>query len=292
MLFFGTAVRPALPGYRNCRRHPRGSSIVAVTDILELFGSSPELAVVLLAAAAAAGWVDAVVGGGGLLLIPTMLIAFPGAAPATALGTNKLAAACGTATAAVTYLRRTEVPRRFLAAACAVALVCAGLGALAATAIATSWMRPLVMVLLLAVGLWVAVRPAFGAGHATPLHRAGIVAGLAAAAAIAFYDGIFGPGTGTFLIIAFTALVTGDFLRSAAMAKGVNLATNVGALAVFAATGHVVWLLGAALAVANIIGAQVGARMALSRGSGFVRVVLLVVVVIMVGKLGFDMWVA
>ena len=89
--------------------------------------------------------------------------------------------------------------------------------------------------------------------------------------------------------MAFTALVTGDFLRSAAMSKVVNLSTNIGALVVFGLGGHIVWLLALALAIANVIGAQVGARMAINRGSGFVRVVLLVVVVAMVGKLAYDM---
>lgn len=261
-----------------------------MTDFATLLSDSPLLAAALVAAAGFAGWIDAVVGGGGLVLIPVLLMAFPAAAPATALGTNKSVAVWGTLSASITYLRRTRnVPVRFLAAAVPVAAVCAGLGALAASAISTEWMRPMVLVLLLAVGAWVALRPGFGAGHASPLRRTGIVAGLAAAAAISFYDGIFGPGTGTFLIMAFTALVTGDFLRSAAMAKVVNLATNIGSIVVFALGGHVVWLLALVLAVANVVGAQIGARMAISRGSGFVRIVLLVVVVGMVGKLAFDM---
>jgi len=261
-----------------------------VTDFLILLSDRPVLAGVLLVVAAFAGWIDAVVGGGGLVLIPVLLVAFPAAAPATALGTNKAVAVWGTLSASVSYLRRTRgIPVRFLAMAVPIAAVCAGLGALAASAVSKDWMRPMVLVLLLAVGIWVALRPGFGSGHASTLRRSGVIAGLVAAAAIAFYDGIFGPGTGTFLIMAFTALVTGDFLRSAAMAKVVNLATNIGSIAVFAAGGHVVWLLAIALAVANVIGAQIGARMAISRGSGFVRIVLLVAVVAMVGKLGYDM---
>lgn len=262
---------------------------IPVTDFATLLTDNPGLAVALIVAAGFAGWIDAVVGGGGLVLIPVLLIAFPNAVPATALGTNKAVAVWGTLSASITYLRRTRVPLKFLAAAVPIALVFSGLGAAAAAAISTDWMRPMVLVLLLAVGLWVALRPGFGSGDATPLRRAGVAGGLCAAGAISFYDGIFGPGTGTFLIMAFTALVTGDFLRSAAMSKVVNLATNIGALLVFGAGGHIVWLLALVLAIANVIGAQVGARMAINRGSGFVRIVLLVVVVAMVGKLAYDM---
>lgn len=261
-----------------------------MTTFPELLSSDPTTAVLLLVAALCAGWIDAVVGGGGLVLIPTLLLAFPAAAPATAIGTTKVVSASGTASAAITYLRNTVVPRKILAGAVAIAFVCAGAGALAATAISTEWMRPIVLVLLLAVGTWVALRPSFGGGTAKAHTKFGVIAGLGAAAVIAFYDGIFGPGTGTFLIMAFTALVTGDFLRSAAMAKVVNLSTNLGALTVFAVTGHVVWLLGLVLALANIVGSQVGARIALSRGSGFVRAVLLIVVVAMVMRMGWDIW--
>ena len=248
----------------------------------------PGTVALLLGAAGVAGWIDAVVGGGGLVLIPVMLLAMPGAAPATALGTNKFTAVWGTASASISFLRSTRVPRRFLYAAVPLALAGSAAGAGAAALISTEWMRPIVLVLLLAVGLWVTLRKDFGGGGRTPSRRTARL-GLLAAGGIAFYDGIFGPGTGTFLIMAFTALVTGDFLRSAAMAKVVNLATNIGALCVFAAGGHVVWWLGGMLAVANVAGALLGARTAIGRGSGFVRIALLVVVVVMVGKLGWEM---
>ena len=248
----------------------------------------PQIVAMLLGAAGFAGWIDAVVGGGGLVLIPVLLLAMPGIAPATALGTNKFTAVWGTLSAAFTFLRRTDVPRDFLLRAVPVALVCSGLGAAAAALISTEWMRPIVLLLLLSVGVWVTLRKDFGSGDRRPANAGRARLGLVAAAAIAFYDGIFGPGTGTFLIMAFTALVTGDFLRSAAMSKVVNSATNIGALVVFAAGGHIIFALGAALAVANVAGAQLGARMAIDRGSGFVRIALLAVVVVMVAKLGWE----
>ena len=147
---------------------------------------------------------------------------------------------------------------------------------------------------LLAVALFVVLRPRLGT-VAVPARRTRVrvVAAVGVAGVgIALYDGLIGPGTGTFLVVAFTALVGADFLHGSAMAKVVNAGTNLGALVVFAATGHVWWWLGLAMAVCNVVGAAVGARMALRRGAGFVRVVLLVVVVALVARLGYDQWLA
>ncbi|MDH2424451.1 TSUP family transporter [Sphaerisporangium sp. TRM90804] len=246
--------------------------------------------VMLVVAALAAGWVDAVVGGGGLLMIPALLIVLPQIPPATALGTNKLTAITGTATAAVTYARRTRPDRSVAVPAAALAVPSAGLGALSASSVPAEWFRGLVIVLLLAVALFVTLRPSFGAlprADGVSRRRRLAVIGLGGCA-IGFYDGVFGPGTGTFLIILFTSFLSMEFLQSSALAKVVNVGTNLGALIVFAAQGHVLWLLGAAMAVANVTGAVLGARTALRRGSGFVRIVLLVVVTATVLKLGYD----
>lgn len=248
----------------------------------------------LLAAAAMAGWVDAVVGGGGLLLLPALLVAAPGLPVATALGTNKLAAIFGTSTAAVTYARRTKVDWRVAGPAAGLAVFSAGVGAALAGAVPASAYRPVVLVVLVAVAVFVLARPRLGVvgvpAKRTPVRVAVVIA--VAGVGIALYDGLIGPGTGTFLVLAFTALVGADFVHGSAMAKVVNAGTNLGALVVFGVTGHVWWLLGAGMAVCNIAGAVLGARMALRRGSGFVRVVLLVVVVALVAKLGHDQWVA
>ncbi|QDF73169.1 sulfite exporter TauE/SafE family protein [Mycobacteroides chelonae] len=245
----------------------------------------------LLSAAAAAGWVDAVVGGGGLVLIPVLMLVFPGMTPATALGTNKLAALAGTSSAAVRLFPRTPLNWRALLGAFVLAAACSSAGAYTASRLPVSVFKPVVLVLLVAVGVFVATRPQFGtATEGTARTRATTVTALAVAAIlIAFYDGIMGPGTGTFMIITLTAIAGMTFLESSATAKVLNSGTNVGALIVFASQGHVLWLLGLSLGVANIAGAQLGAHMALGRGAGFVRVVLLVVVVVMVGKLGYDM---
>ncbi|WP_431937401.1 sulfite exporter TauE/SafE family protein [Micromonospora sp. RP3T] len=250
--------------------------------------------VTLLAAAALAGWVDAVVGGGGLLLLPALLLAAPGVPVATALGTNKLAAIFGTSTAAVTYARRTRLDWAVAGPAAGLAVVTAGLGAALAGAVPAAAYRPVVLVVLVAVAVFVLTRPRLGvvASPSRRTRRRVVVAVAVAGLGVALYDGLIGPGTGTFLVLVFTALVGADFVHASAMAKVVNAGTNLGALVVFGVTGHVWWWLGAAMAVCNVAGAVVGARMALRRGAGFVRVVLLVVVLALVARLGYDQWVA
>jgi uncharacterized membrane protein YfcA len=244
----------------------------------------------LLAAAAGAGGVDAVVGGGGLVLLPTLLLTFPQLPTSTALGTNKLAAISGTGTAAVTYARRTPIDRRVVLPAAVLAILFAGLGALCAASLPTRLFRPVIMVLLISVALFVAFRPSFGSSAAAEEvpRRRRIATTLLAGSCIGFYDGIFGPGTGTFLIICFTVGLATEFVTSSAMAKVVNTGTNLGALAVFAVQGHVMWQIGAGMAVCNIAGATVGARLALRGGAGFVRVVLVTVVSGLVIKMGID----
>ncbi len=242
-----------------------------------------------------AGLIDAIVGGGGLVLIPLILIVAPATPEASAMATNKLAAVFGTSSAAARMLRssdiRQKIDRKLVAYGVPLAFVCAASGALLVAALSTEVLRPLVIFLLLAVGTYVALKPSFGTPQRAPAQsrRRWLIA-LFAVGAIATYDGFFGPGTGTFLIIVFTALLSRSFVESAALAKIINIATNLGALTVFAIGGHVLWPLGLGLAVFNVAGAQVGARLVLSKGTGFVRIALLVVVVIMSSKLGYDMY--
>ncbi len=246
---------------------------------------------VLLAGSAFAGWIDAVIGGGGLVLIPLIMALCPQLAPAAVLATNKVAAVTGTASAAFTLARKVRPPAGELVRYGIVAAACSAGGALAASALDTAVMRPLIIVLMLAVGVFVAFKPDFGAGEDAGNHSRGrvLAAGLAVAA-VAFYDGIFGPGTGMFLIMAFTAIFSQNFLRSAAMAKVVNTCTNLGALATFIAGGHVLWGLALALAAANIIGAQLGARTVLGGGTKLIRYALLGLVVVMSAYLSWQQW--
>ncbi|WP_327581986.1 TSUP family transporter [Nonomuraea sp. NBC_00507] len=247
-----------------------------------------EQVLVLLVAAAGAGWVDAVVGGGGLLQLPALMII--GMPTVEAMATNKLSSVFGTTSAAVAYARSTKVDRQVAIPGAGLAVLSAGLGAWAAAAISAEVLRPAIMVVLLAVAAFVTLRPSFGSVPRPHLRtNARVLAAVAAAGVgIAFYDGIIGPGTGTFLIIAFTTILGLDFVSASASAKIINIGTNVGALVVFGLQGHVQWTLGLGMAVCNVAGAQLGARMALKRGAAFVRIVLVCVVAALVVRLGWQ----
>ncbi|MGP4109829.1 sulfite exporter TauE/SafE family protein [Streptomyces sp. 4N509B] len=250
-------------------------------------------AVVLCVAALAAGWIDAVVGGGGLLLLPALLLGLPADQPPTdALGTNKAVAVTGTSMAAVTYARTGALDVRRALRLAALATCASAGGAAFASAIDKDVLQPLIMVLLLGVAAFVVLRPHFGTvvDERPPSRRRAMAALAVVGVGIAFYDGLVGPGTGTFLVIGLVALLRLDMLAATATAKVVNVGTNLGALAVFTALGSVLWQLAPFMAVFNVLGGWLGARMALRRGSGFVRVVLLVVVTALVARLAYDQW--
>ncbi|MDO0927834.1 TSUP family transporter [Streptomyces sp. TG1A-8] len=249
----------------------------------------------LCLAALAAGWIDAVVGGGGLLLLPTLLLGLPSATPAAyALGTNKAVAIVGTAGAAVTYTRRAPVDVRTAVRIGLAAVAGSSTGAFFAAGMSTDVLKPVIMVVLLAVAAFVILRPAFGTAPATgPAGRRRILAAIGLAGlGIGFYDGLVGPGTGTFLVLALTAVLHLDLVTASATAKIVNCCTNAGALATFAWQGTVLWRLAAVMALFNLAGGTLGARTALKKGSGFVRIVLLTVVFALVANLAYEQWVA
>ena len=258
-----------------------------------VLGVAPLVLVALLAAAMLAGWVDAVSGGGGLVQLPALLVALPGAEPATVLGTNKASSIVGTSAAALTYRRAAVTDVGTAVRMAGAAFVGSACGAALATRVPGSLFRPLALVLLVVVGLWTLLRPNLGETqdlrwHGTESHARHGVAALALGGGIGLYDGVFGPGTGTFLVFGLVSLLGYSFLNASAIAKVVNVSTNLAALIVFGLGGHVLWALGLAMGAANLVGGVVGARTAVRRGSGFVRIVFLVVVAVLLVKLGSD----
>jgi hypothetical protein len=243
----------------------------------------------LAVAAFVAGLVDAVVGGGGLIQIPAIFAVFPREVPATLLGTNKLASMFGTAVAAVRYTRRVTVAWSTAAPAALAAFALSFIGAWTVTRVPGDFVRSLLPLILLAVAVYTFKEKNLGAVHA-PLHS-GIKESLlatGAGAAIGFYDGFFGPGTGSFLIFLFVRFFGFDFLSASAAAKIVNVACNISALIWFGYSGHLIWQLGLTMAVCQIAGSLVGTRLALKHGSGFVRKLFLVVVGLLIVKTAFD----
>lgn len=251
----------------------------------------PELltTILLCFAAALAGWVDAVSGGGGLIQLPALLLALPGAAPAQVLATNKLSSVCGTAIATATYYRRVRPDMRTALPMVVAAVFGSAAGAACASLIPASAFRPLVLVLLVLVAAYTVRRPDLGAVQ--ELRWAGgrhYAAAIGAAAGIGFYDGIFGPGTGSFLTFALVGLLGYSFLQASAKARMVNLATNVGALIVFFSQGAPMVRLGLTMGACNVAGGWLGAHTAITRGSRFVRVVFLTVVGALAVRLAYE----
>jgi uncharacterized membrane protein YfcA len=236
-----------------------------------------------------AGFVDAIVGGGGLILVPALFAVFPTTHPATLFGVNKSASVWGTAFATWQYSRRVQMRWASLLPAAAAGFAGSFAGAWLVTVIAPDFLRKLLPFVLVAVLAYTLARKDLGRDH-VPRHRGRTEALLASSigAVIGFYDGFFGPGTGSFFVFLFVRLLGYDFLHASASAKLLNTATNVAALALFAWTGHVWWHIALVMAVANVIGSLLGTGLALKHGAGFVRTVFIVVVSALILKTGYD----
>lgn len=258
---------------------------------MDAFGLPDAGTVALLVAVAfVAGWVDAVAGGGGLLQLPTLLLVLPEATPVQALATNKTSSIAGTAAATATYARRVRPDVRTALPMVAAAILGSALGALTARSLPAEVFRPIIVVLLAAVWLWTLLRPAMGMEQRLRWEgrRRHYWVATLGGLGIGFYDGMLGPGTGSFLLILLVGLLGYSFLNASSTAKVVNLGTNAAAMIVFALSGSVLWVLGLCMALGNVLGGAIGARAAVRRGSGFVRIVFLVVVGVLILRLGWD----
>ncbi len=241
-------------------------------------------------AALAAGFVDAVVGGGGLIQLPALLLGLPGASPVQVLATNKLASACGTTVAAGTYYRRIRPDPRTFLPLMALSFIGSAFGAAVAFLIPKESFDPIVLVVLLVVGTYVLLRPTMGGE--TMLRFSGhrhTAAAMLVGLAVGFYDGALGPGTGSFFVVILVGLLGYSFLEGSANARLANWATNVAALCVFVPNGAVLWKVGLIMGACNVFGAYAGARTAVAKGAGFVRVFFIVVVAAFVLRIGGDL---
>jgi len=241
----------------------------------------------LLAASFFAGFIDSIAGGGGLIQLPALLIGLPKSDTAEVLGTNKLSSIFGTTTAAALYRKQIKPDPKILLAMGLPAFVGSAGGAVLASKIPTSSMRPMVLVLLIVVAIYTWFKPDLGKFENLrhqPRRRVQIAA--LAGAVIGFYDGIFGPGTGSFLMLILVASLGYAFITASAIAKVVNVSTNIGAILVFGLHGAVIWQIGIIMGIANISGAIIGARLAIKGGSTLVRKVFLLVTVALIVKVG------
>ena len=241
----------------------------------------------LLSASFLAGFVDSIAGGGGIVQLPALLIGLPNSPAAEVLGTNKLSAVFGTTTAAALYRKQIKPDPKVLIGMAIPAFFGSAVGALLASRIPTSSMRPMILVLLIAVAIYTWLKPDLGKlENLRHVPKQRIQIGALAGAVIGFYDGIFGPGTGSFLMLILVATLGYAFITASAIAKVINVATNVGALIVFGINGAVIWQIGIIMGFANISGAIIGSRLAIRGGSTLVRKVFLLVTIVLIVRVG------
>lgn len=238
-----------------------------------------------------AGAIDAAVGGGGLIQIPALMGALPHSPTATVFGTNKLASIFGTASAAYSFLRQVKIQWKLLAVIAITAFISSFGGAACVSLIPQDILRPFVLFMLIVIAIYTLLKKQFGQVHVQQeiTRKVLILAGVGGLA-IGFYDGIFGPGTGSFFIFYFIRYLKVDFLHASALSKIGNFMTNFAALSFFIPTGHVLFQLGLMMAVANVAGAVVGVKMALKYGSGFIRILFLILVSILICRLAYQMF--
>jgi uncharacterized protein len=236
-----------------------------------------------------AGLIDSIVGGGGLILVPALFSIYPNVPPATLLGTNKCAGLSGTTISATHYARRVDLQWSWLLPASLAAFIGALFGAWTVTQVDPSFLRKLLPFMLAAVLVYTIINRNLGLHHTpTRSHRATLLIAAIVGAGVGWYDGFFGPGTGSFFIFLFVRGLGFDFLNASASAKVMNVATNLAAFGLLALKGHVWWQVGIAIAIANVAGSLVGTRIALRFGPTLVRKVFLVVVTALILKTAHD----
>lgn len=239
----------------------------------------------------AAGFIDSIVGGGGLVQTPVLLLSFPHTRVANLLGTTKIPSFCGTATAAWFYSQRVKIQWRLVGFIALAAFAAALLGSHLVTQIHNDVIKPVILVVLVIVAIYTYTKKDLGINPgknkvATDSLWKGIICGLL----LGFYDGFIGPGTGSFLVLVFIALLNEDFLHANAHAKFINLSTNLASIIYFAGTGHIFFKLAIPMAVCNMLGGFTGSKLALLKGNKFIRVFFLLIVCGIIIRFAYDIF--
>ncbi|NDG24468.1 MAG: sulfite exporter TauE/SafE family protein [Actinobacteria bacterium] len=254
---------------------------------------SIEIAIFLAIASGFAGFVDAMAGGGGLIQLPALIIGLPNKDIALILGTNKVPSVFGTAAAARNYFKNIKPDIPLTLTMMLPAFIGSMAGAALAASVPVSFFRPFIVLLLITVAIYTWRKPQLGMAENLKFTRnKRLVLVALIGFLIGFYDGIFGPGTGTFLVFFLVSVIGYAFLKASGTAKLVNLSTNIGAILSFQLTGHIWWQLGLLLAFANVTGAIIGSHLAIKGGSALVRKVFLLVVFLLITRVAWDTFIS
>ncbi len=247
--------------------------------------------VILCIAAFFAGFVDAVVGGGGLIQSPIALILLPNFPVSSIMGSLKIPGISGTSVAAYHYLKNVTMNWKLLVIMALFSCGFAFLGSELLTLTSNNFMKPMLFGVLILLAVYTFVKKDFGQQQIKNLSETKmIILGILISSIIGFYDGFIGPGTGSFLVVAFIALLGFDFLHASANAKMVNVASNVGSITLFILKGKIIWAIAIPMAFCNAFGGWLGAKTALRKGNGFIRIFFLIVVIGTLIRFGYDVF--
>ena len=254
---------------------------------------SIEVALFLAIASGFAGFVDAMAGGGGLIQLPALIVGLPNKELPLILGTNKVPSIFGTAAAARNYFKNIKPDIPLTLSMMGPAFIGSMGGASLAAAVPKDFFKPFIVFLLIAVAIYTWLKPELGMNENLKYsHKKRLAIVALIGLLIGFYDGIFGPGTGTFLVFFLVSGIGYAFLKASGTAKLVNISTNAGAILSFQLTGHIWWQLGLLLAFANVTGAIIGSRLAIKGGSPLVRKVFLAVTFLLIARVAWDTFIS
>ncbi|BCS98871.1 UPF0721 transmembrane protein [Desulfoluna limicola] len=249
------------------------------------FVLTPAIALLLFATGTAAGFVDSIAGGGGLVALPMLLSV--GMPPQIALGTNKLQGSFGTFSAALNYIQKGEVTLKEAAVGIAATFAGAGTGAWTIQHMEGGFLKGLIPILLLGVLIYTLASPDFGDAQRRPKLPAPLFYTLCGLL-LGFYDGFFGPGTGSFWTTAMVLFLGFSMTRAAGYTRVMNFTSNIVALSVFIALGNVVWTAGLVMAAGQIIGARTGSSLAIKNGSKLIKPIFVTVVFLTTARLVYQ----
>lgn len=261
-------------------------------SFIELFAQHDPIVLITLGLLSLlAGFIDAVVVGGGLIQFPALMIAYPETSVPTVFGTNKIAGLSGTSIAAVQYAKRIKFNWKLLLITAISSFIASFIGAKLVCIIDVNFLKPFIFFMLIGIAIYTYFKKDFGTFSSKSLSSSkryfyGFLLGIC----IGFYDGFLGPGTGSFLVLGFVALLGFEFLEASAYAKVINCVTNISALYVFISQGNYIIEIAIIMAIANVSGSILGTKMAILRGNQFIRKVFLVVVCIMILRYGNDVF--
>ncbi|HVF97960.1 MAG TPA: TSUP family transporter [Flavisolibacter sp.] len=242
-------------------------------------------------AAFLAGFVDAVVGGGGLIQLPAALIILPSFPVSSVIASLKIPAFSGTSVAAWQYVKKVSINWKLLSVICTLAFFASYSGSFLLTQVSNRFMKPVLLLILIAVAVYTYTKKDLGQREQKDIAASRqLQLGIAISLVVGFYDGFIGPGAGSFLMLAFIAFLHFDFLHASAHAKLVNLATNLGSVALFLTKGNIVWEIALPMAAANMLGGFAGAKLAIAKGNKFIRVFFLVVIVGILARFCWDVF--